>query len=381
MRPSAEHLDHLSRLNARGPLREKVASVHEALRADHPFVDRVALALFDARSRTLRTFLHSSGDDRPLDHYEAALADAPSLLDLLERGRPRVIQDLAVLEHGEHPHTAAMREQGYGSSYTLPYYLNGSFEAFVFFNSYRKHVFTPTSLKAMDLYGHLLGALALTELQSLRTLLAAVRTVNHMVHLRDPETGAHLERMAYFSRLIARDLAARGLHPFTDDAIEHFFAFAPLHDLGKIAIPDQVLLKPTALTPEERRTMRTHTTLGRQMVEAVLRNFGLDGLEHVDILRTVADHHHEMLDGTGYPVGLKGEEIPIWARIVAVADVFDALATRRPYKYAWTLEDSLAHLQRLAGEKLDRDCVEALTRNRAAVEAVLHAFPEEAEED
>lgn len=378
MRIPEEHQDHLAHLNSRSTMRAKVEAVHATLRRDFPFIDRVALALFDPRTRTLRTFLHSSGEDRPLDNYEAALADAPSLLDLLERGRPRVIQDLSVLDHGEHAHTTALRQQGYGSSYTLPYYFNGAFEAFVFFNSYRKQVFTPTALKALDVYGHLLGTLALTEIQALRTLLAALRTVNQMVHLRDPETGGHLERMAYYARLIARDLATQGTYPFTDDLIEHLFAFAPLHDLGKIAIPDLVLLKPTALDAEERKVMRTHTTLGRQMVEAILENFGLDGLEHVDILKEVAEYHHEMMDGTGYPAGLQGEAIPIWARITAVADVFDALTTRRPYKYAWTLDEAFAHLSRLTGEKLDQDCVAALVRNRPAVEGILRAFPERA---
>lgn len=377
MRIPEEHQDHLAHLNSRGLLLEKVAAVHAALRKDFPFVDRVALALFDPRTRSLRTFLHSSGADRPLDHYEASLTDAPSLLDLLERGRPRVIQDLAALEHGEHPHTQALRQQGYASSYTLPYYFNGAFEAFIFFNSYQKEVFAPAALKALDIYGHLLGTLALTEIQAIRTLLAALRTVNQMVHLRDPETGGHLERMAYYARLIARDLSEQGVQSFTDDAIEHLFAFAPLHDLGKIAIPDQVLLKPSALTAAERETMRTHTTLGRQMVEAILENFGLDGLEHVDILKVVAEHHHEMLDGSGYPAGLKGEDIPIWARIIAVADVFDALTTRRPYKYAWTIDDAYSHLARLAGEKLDQDCVQALVRHRPAVEVILKSFPED----
>jgi HD-GYP domain-containing protein (c-di-GMP phosphodiesterase class II) len=340
----------------------------------------VAVALYDERTQVLKTFLHSSGEDRPLGNYESALAAAPSLLELLENGKARVLNDLAVLDGGEHPHTRALRDQGYASSYTLPFYFNGAFEAFIFFNSYRKHVFTPRALRALDTYGHLIGCAVLCEIQALRTLLAAMRTVNHMIHLHDPETGGHLERIAYYARLIAMDLTARGRHVFEDDVIERLSAFAALHDLGKVAIPDQVLLKPTPLNPEELELMRTHTTKGRQMVDAILDNFGLEGLEHADILRVVVELHHEMLDGSGYPGGLRGAEIPIHARIIAAADVFDALTTRRPYKYAWTVEDALAHLQGLAGEKLDQDCVEALVRNRAQVEKILKSFPEARED-
>lgn len=371
-----EHQDHLDRLNLRNSLRDKLAAIHAALQEDFPFVDRVAVALYDERTQVLKTFLHSSGDDRPLEHYEAALGAAPSLLELLENGRARVLNDLSVLDGGLHPHTRALRDQGYAASYTLPFYFNGAFEAFIFFDSYRKHVFTARALRALDTYGHLVGCVVLCELQAVRTLAAAMRTVNQMVHQRDPETGAHLERIAYFARLIARDLSLRGIHPFPDDVVERLFAFAALHDLGKIAVPDEILLKPTPLNAEEVALMRTHTTRGRQMVDAILENFGLEGIEHADILRDVAEHHHEMLDGSGYPGGLSGADIPIHARIIAVADVFDALTTRRPYKYAWPVEDALNHLGRLAGDKLDRDCVEALVRNRAEAERILRMFPE-----
>ncbi|MBI4913674.1 MAG: HD-GYP domain-containing protein [Acidobacteria bacterium] len=374
---NGEHQDHLARLNLRTTLKDKVVAVHADIRGEFSFVDRIAVALYDERTRSLRTFLHSSGEHRPLENYEALITDAPGLLSLLESGRPRVLNDLSVLEPSDHPHSRALVEQGYGSSYTLPFYAQGVFEAFIFFNSFRKHVFTPRVVKTLDLYGHLMGNLILAEIQALRTLLAALRTVNHMVHLRDPETGGHLERMAYYARLIARDLAQQGIQDFSDEVIEHLFAFAPLHDIGKIAIPDRVLLKPTSLDPEEQELMRTHTTLGRKMVESIVANFGLESLEHVDILKAVAEYHHEMLDGSGYPSGLQGSAIPIFARIIAVADVFDALTSRRPYKYAWCVADALIHMGRLAGEKLDRDCVEALVRNREQVERILRAFPEE----
>jgi len=114
------------------------------------------------------------------------------------------------------------------------------------------------------------------------------------------------------------------------------------------------------------------------MVDAIIRNFGMESFEHIDLLRHVAEHHHETLDGLGYPHGLRGGQIPLAARIVAVADVFDALTSRRPYKPAWSNERAFAELRKLAREKLDGTCVESLIRNRQAVAEIQHRFREEA---
>src|ERR1039458_6824283 len=131
--------------------------------------------------------------------------------------------------------------------------------------------------------------------------------------------------------LIARHLGASGTHRIDDRTIESIFEFAPLHDLGKIGIPDNVLLKTGALTPSEWAIMKSHTTRGLAMVEDIASNFGLEHLEGLDLLRHIAEFHHETLDGKGYPMGLKGGEIPLEARIVAVADIFDALTSARSY--------------------------------------------------
>jgi HD-GYP domain-containing protein (c-di-GMP phosphodiesterase class II) len=165
-------------------------------------------------------------------------------------------------------------------------------------------------------------------------------------------------------------------HQLDDTYIEHVFMFSPLHDLGKVGIPDRVLLKPGGLDPEERAIMNTHSTKGREMIDQMVANFGLDGLQHIDILRNIAQYHHEAVDGSGYPEGRRGGSIPLEARIVAVADVFDALTSRRPYKKAWSNEEAFAYLQRVAGEKLDRECVEALLAHREEVELIQQLFAE-----
>ena len=152
--------------------------------------------------------------------------------------------------------------------------------------------------------------------------------------------------------------------------------FSPLHDIGKIGIPDEILLKPNELNDSETEVMHTHANLGKRMVDEILANFGLENIEHVDMLRNIAEFHHESVNGKGYPNGIKGEQIPLEARIVAVADVFDALTSARPYKNAWSNEDAIAELEKLAGEKLDRDCVNALIQNLDKVEQIQEQFSE-----
>ena len=206
----------------------------------------------------------------------------------------------------------------------------------------------------------------ITELSTIETLLASVKAARDMAEARDDETGAHLNRMSRYSQLIARRLVDK--YNFTDELIEKIFAFSPLHDIGKIAIPDRLLFKPGKLDKEEYEEMKAHTTKGRELVDRMLKHFDFEQLPDIDILRNIVELHHEKIDGSGYPKGLKGDEIPIEARIVAVVDVFDALTSQRPYKEAWTNEAAFEELRRLAGNKLDAGCVDALIGAREQVE-------------
>jgi HD-GYP domain-containing protein (c-di-GMP phosphodiesterase class II) len=186
--------------------------------------------------------------------------------------------------------------------------------------------------------------------------------------------GAHLERMSRYARIVAKELAPK--YGFDDEYVEHVFLFSPLHDIGKIGIPDSVLLKAGLLDANEREVMKTHSQKGRQLIDNMLRDFGLESFQYLNMLRNIAEHHHETLDGAGYPHRLRGDDIPIESRIVAVADVFDALTSKRPYKEAWNMDDAFQELRKLAGSKLDFDCVEALIKNRAQLEEIRDRFQE-----
>jgi HD-GYP domain-containing protein (c-di-GMP phosphodiesterase class II) len=147
-----------------------------------------------------------------------------------------------------------------------------------------------------------------------------------------------------------------------------------MHDVGKIGIPDNVLQKPAKLDKTELRTMRSHALKGRYVIDSIIRNFQFENIANIDILRHIAEYHHEALDGTGYPYGLKGKAIPIEARIIAVADIFDALTSERPYKSAWSNTRAFDTLKILANKILDKDCVEALLSKRDQIEHIQQTF-------
>lgn len=369
-----EYHDTLGDLNRLAPLSEKLKDIHDALSRRFDFIDRVSVAIYDPKTDDLKTFIHSSGNGPSLARYQAKLHEAGSLREILESGKPRVVNDLDIFSGGTHEHTKRIAEQGYGSSYTMPMYSNGEFFGFVFFNSYRKNVFDEEVLHFLDVFAHLISLVVIGEFAAVRTIVSTVQAARDIANLRDTETGAHLDRMSRYARIVAQDLAPK--YGFDDEFVEYVFLFAPLHDIGKIGIPDNVLLKAGLLDAHEKEVMRTHAQKGRQIIDSMLHDFGLESLEYLDILRNIAEHHHETLDGRGYPQGLTGGFIPMESRIVAVADIFDALTSHRPYKEAWSTDEAFAELRKLAGTKLDADCVEALIRHRAEIEEIRTRFTE-----
>ena len=173
-----------------------------------------------------------------------------------------------------------------------------------------------------------------------------IRRLSRAAEYRDTETGAHILRMARYSHAIARRLG------LPEDICDNILRAAPMHDIGKVGIPDTVLLKPGRLEPEELELMRQHTRLGGEILAG-----SSSGL--IQMAEQIALDHHERYDGAGYPAGLRGEEIPLVARIAAVADVFDALTSVRPYKPAWPVEQALDYLRQERGRHFDPACVDA----------------------
>ena len=181
-----EHHYELEELNKHIPLREKIVAVHKSVSEIFPFIVRVAVAIYDAETDLLKTYLHSSGEDNPLGHYQTHLDDAPSLKAILKKGLPRVVNNLLTFENGKNEHTRRIGRQGYAASYTLPMFNNGVFFGFIFFNSNEQDVFTENVLRQIDVYGHMISLTVINELSSINTLTAAIKTTGSITHVRDP---------------------------------------------------------------------------------------------------------------------------------------------------------------------------------------------------
>jgi putative two-component system response regulator len=197
---------------------------------------------------------------------------------------------------------------------------------------------------------------------ALETRDLAIFAMAKLAESRDQETGAHLERMRRYSRVLAQELLQRRAFRGVVDAdyVRMIYQTSPLHDIGKVGIPDRVLLKAGPLSGEEYEVMKRHTVIGAQTISAALRQHPEAKFLHLakDIILT----HHERFDGSGYPAGLAGPEIPLCGRIVALADVYDALTTKRVYKDAFSHEVARSIILDLSGRQFDPEIVAAFLR-------------------
>jgi response regulator RpfG family c-di-GMP phosphodiesterase len=182
---------------------------------------------------------------------------------------------------------------------------------------------------------------------------------------RDEATGMHVQRIAEYARILARQLG------LPEDAQQQLWLAAPMHDVGKIGVPDAILRKPGRFTPEERRIMEEHVQIGHAMLAG-------SGIPLLDTAALIALRHHERWDGTGYPDRLSGSAIPLFARIVAVADVFDALTTARPYKDAWSIASAVEFVHDGADTQFDPDVVTAFLVAVASISSAARRLGERA---
>jgi len=206
-----------------------------------------------------------------------------------------------------------------------------------------------------------------TNDQLLATRRAIVECLGRASEYRDNETGVHVIRMSLACGVLAR---AIGLPEKEAELVQNA---SPMHDVGKLGIPDEILLKPGRHTPEETVIMQTHAEIGAHIMSS-------HSSDITDMARDIAITHHENWDGSGYPKGIEGEDIPLAGRIAAICDVYDALTSKRPYKNAWSQEDALNFIHEQSGKKFDPTLVDAFTKVLPEINALREKYPDPEEE-
>jgi HD-GYP domain-containing protein (c-di-GMP phosphodiesterase class II) len=356
-------------------LTEQIRETHDRVLEIAPDISRMACALYDPQDDLLKTFLNSTREGVALRGYQYRLADSPSLSELARERRPRLLTDLPHQLDPSSAHSAYVLDEGYVSSFTVPMVHRHEFLGFLFYDSRLPDAFPPAVVRELLLHSSLLTMAVAHEMVAISSVVGTIQIARDFTELRDHETGAHLDRMSRYARVIARDTATH--FGFDDETVEHIQLFAPMHDIGKIGIPDHILLKRGTLSPAEWDVMKTHTTRGATMVDSILRDLDLVDVPNRQMLRNIVEFHHEKLDGSGYPRGLVGDAVPVEARIIAVADVFDALTSARPYKQAWSFEEGVAELSyQVSTGKLDEVCVAALTSAIDEIAEIRGTFPD-----
>lgn len=186
-------------------------------------------------------------------------------------------------------------------------------------------------------------------------------TISEIAEQRSNETGKHVKRVALYSKLIAQEYGLK------KEEIDIIYSAAPMHDIGKIAIPDSILKKPAKLTEDEMQIMKTHAAIGYDVLKSSKRNI-------LQMSAIIANQHHEKYDGTGYPEGLKGKDIHLYARIVAIADVFDALGSKRVYKNSWNIEDIFTFIEKEKGKHFDPQLIDLFLQKKEEVIAINEKY-------
>lgn len=286
--------------------------------------------------------------------------------DALGNGRAFAADDLDSLAVSLPPDSFVYRLQldGKQSALFVPLAYNQSGEALLVFASSQKKAYTPEHVEFLSNLASQIGHILEKTLVLEELVVAAVEGLAKLAESRDPETGDHLIRMSLYSAIIAEEMGRTEKHRerITASYVRDVFRFAPMHDIGKVGIRDDILLKPGKLTPEERTEMERHPTIGGLVLRRSEEQVNNLGHNIFQIGIEIAEAHHEKYDGSGYPNKLQGADIPLSARIIAVADVFDALTSKRPYKEAWTVDQALENISTSAGKHFDPEVVDAMHR-------------------
>lgn len=372
-------LDEVKNAAARGYVIEDVMeNLFRHIRERMP-VDRIDLLHVNANRRTASTVstVTESSSSMSGRGFVCTL-DEEQMKRCLEAEKAAIIADMTTVRCGGVGKGCLVHlaREGVLPAMILPLFLNGFIYAFLVFGSSKTGQFGEQEERlGVNIAAEISALLEKTLLT--KTMFSKLATsFAELVDRKDNETGFHIERMVAYSTLIAQGLVSHSdpeykLNPQVVRDIENN---AAIHDIGKVAIPDAILKKPGKLDAAEWEIMRTHAAVGADILHEIRDELEMFRQNFYEVAENIARYHHERWDGSGYPEGLRSSDIPLEARIVAVADVFDALSTKRAYKDAWSLEDTFAELQHIAGSHLDPVLISLFLSREEEVREIFHRY-------
>ncbi|OIO59110.1 MAG: hypothetical protein COX57_10180 [Alphaproteobacteria bacterium CG_4_10_14_0_2_um_filter_63_37] len=330
-------------------------------------LDWIGWLSFDPRLQRFQLERIHTSSSTTLHEGDRFEASETLLLQALTLRKPLHLSDLAqtaAQRSDTAPFARVLAADGRGSALFYPLGQPEGWQGVLVLASRSPHAYNQEQLELLaniaGQLGHAFEKTVVTE----SLLISALEGLAKLAENRDPETGNHLIRMSLYSVLIAEQVSKEGAYQgsFNAEDLRALERFAPMHDIGKVGIPDAILLKAGGLTPEERETMNLHPTIGGQVLRRSEEQLVALGYPVFAMGIEIAEGHHERFDGKGYPRGVAGRAIPLTARIVALADVFDALTSKRPYKQAWSVEEALAWIGGESGGHFDPEVVAAFER-------------------
>ncbi|MCZ4292488.1 HD domain-containing phosphohydrolase [Vibrio sinaloensis] len=341
----------------------KLDSIYEHVLNSYPQMSRFSVALMGENSVSNYYVKDTMADVGRYDFEQHELRDNSSLTSIAYTANVRIVSDLRKMLQ-----TDRIRELirlGHRSSYTYPISYQGKTIGFIFVNAKDTGFFTRCDVERDFAYLAQVVANQFIQLfESQRHFQASLEIALKMGHARDPETKEHLTRMGMYSELLARFLS-KSLSEISHQFIHRIRLYAPFHDIGKYMIPDDILYSDRRFTPEERAVMNNHTIYGEEIIDEVIQLSGTKTVSDAEIqfIKNIVRHHHECFNGKGLPDALRSDSIPLEARIVTLADVFDALLSKRAYKPAWELSEVIEYITFQKGQMFDPMCVDVLLAN------------------
>jgi HD-GYP domain-containing protein (c-di-GMP phosphodiesterase class II) len=372
---SYDQATNMDRSQFTATLNSHIADVHSRIRQKIPAIDRISFALYDSKTKVLKTYADSTLAGEPLVHYEFPLENVPSLKACAECKTDRLVHQAESDLKKESGHSQWLARQGFNSSLASPTYYHDDLIGFIFINSKQVDVFDTETTHELYPYIDCIKAAASVEYELIHTIIDAANFLleKNPRHLKQSQD--HKERMFHYTQIITKGVAE--VYQLNDEFIDNISQFSRFHDIGKLTLPPSLLTTPCKLAHIDKEKVTQHIDKGVDIIDKLIAQTDYPNHSCLTILREIVAYHHEYMDGTGYPFGLQSADIPISARIITVANIFDALTSHRPYKQAQSVLYALLDLEKMVQQgKLDRHCVNALRYEQQHLNQIIRQYPE-----